>query len=272
MVDEINTKRPRTLVCGDIHGNYLGLKQALERSNFDYENDTLIQLGDIVDGGPDTFECVEELLKIKKLISIKGNHDEWFREWLISGIHPDGWRQGGHKTARSYLKQIGKENLIQVKSSGSYLVALNPYDVPVLHQKLFSSQLLFRIDDENRLFVHGGFQRNDTLKDQARHKPWTLYWDRDLWEQALSYEAMMPANKAFIKFKIKDNFKEVYIGHTCTVFWGQNIPMRAANIWNLDTGGGSRKGKITIMDIDTKEYWQSDLTSELYPYDQGRGF
>ena len=35
---------------GDIHGNYRGLLQCLEKSNFDYDNDKLIQLGDVVDG------------------------------------------------------------------------------------------------------------------------------------------------------------------------------------------------------------------------------
>ena len=31
--------------------------------------------------------------------------------------------------------------------------------------------------------------------------------------------------------------------------------MNAANIWNLDTGGGWY-GFISIMDVDTKEVWQ----------------
>ena len=31
----------RTLCIGDIHGNFKGLKQALERCNFDYNNDFL---------------------------------------------------------------------------------------------------------------------------------------------------------------------------------------------------------------------------------------
>jgi len=56
---------------GDIHGNYKGLLQCLERSNFDYANDKLIQLGDVVDGWSESCECVTELLKIKNLISIK---------------------------------------------------------------------------------------------------------------------------------------------------------------------------------------------------------
>jgi serine/threonine protein phosphatase 1 len=34
-------------------------------------------------------------------------------------------------------------------------------------------------------------------------------------------------------------------------------------VWNIDTGAGW-SGKLTIMNVDTKEYWQSDLISELY--------
>lgn len=67
----------KTFCCGDIHGNYKALKQVLEKSNFDYDNDTLISLGDIVDGWSDTYKCVEELLKIKNRIDIKGNHIIW---------------------------------------------------------------------------------------------------------------------------------------------------------------------------------------------------
>jgi len=37
------------------------LRQCLERSSFDYENDRLIQLGDIVDEYPEVYEFVEEL-------------------------------------------------------------------------------------------------------------------------------------------------------------------------------------------------------------------
>ena len=45
--------------------------------------------------------------------------------------------------------------------------------------------------------------------------------------------------------------------------------MHAANIWNLDTGAGW-DGKLTMMDVNTGEYWQSDRITELYPNEQGR--
>jgi len=71
------------------------------------------------------------------------------------------------------------------------------------------------------------------------------------------------------KFKMIENFKEVFIGHTTTECWKQTVPMHAANIWNLDTGAGMY-GKLTIMDVDTKEFWQSDKGNELYPEYRGR--
>jgi serine/threonine protein phosphatase 1 len=47
------------------------------------------------------------------------------------------------------------------------------------------------------------------------------------------------------------------------------VPVQKANIWNIDTGAAF-KGPLTIMDADTKEYWQSDPVFELYPEENGR--
>ncbi|CEN32952.1 hypothetical protein CCAN12_280002 [Capnocytophaga canimorsus] len=39
--------------------------------------------------------------------------------------------------------------------------------------------------------------------------------------------------------------------------------------WNVDTGCAF-KGKITVMDIQTKQFWQSDPVWQCYPDEQGR--
>ncbi len=33
--------------------------------------------------------------------------------------------------------------------------------------------------------------------------------------------------------------------------------MKAANVYNLDTGAGGT-GRLTIMEVATKQFWQSD--------------
>jgi serine/threonine protein phosphatase 1 len=58
-------------------------------------------------------------------------------------------------------------------------------------------------------------------------------------------------------------FDEIYLGHTPTTNWQTDQPMKAFNIYNLDTGAG-HSGRLTIMDIDSKAYWQSDPMAELY--------
>ena len=59
----------KKFVIGDIHGAYGALVQVLQRSKFDYKKDLLITLGDIVDGGKDSYKCVEELLKIENQLN-----------------------------------------------------------------------------------------------------------------------------------------------------------------------------------------------------------
>ena len=88
----------RTFVIGDIHGAFKALRQCLERSQFDYRKDKLIVLGDVVDRHDEVNECVEELLKIRNLIALRGNHDDWFDEFCQTGRHPEDWMYGGLAT------------------------------------------------------------------------------------------------------------------------------------------------------------------------------
>lgn len=62
----------KIFVPEDIHGALRALEQCFERCGFALANDTLIQLGDIADGYPDVAECVELLLKVQNLVSIRG--------------------------------------------------------------------------------------------------------------------------------------------------------------------------------------------------------
>ena len=66
-----------------------------------------------------------------------------------------------------------------------------------------------------------------------------------------------------------EHYSEIYIGHTPTTNYNQTFPMKAYKLWNIDTGAGF-KGKLTIMDVDTKEFWQSDVLPSLYPTEKGR--
>ena len=106
----------KTFVLGDVHGCYKALLQVFERSKFDYNDDRLVCLGDVVDGWPEVYECVEELLKVKNLVYILGNHDVWSLDWALRGAKPEVWTtQGGDSTLESYRKHGGQMPASHVK-------------------------------------------------------------------------------------------------------------------------------------------------------------
>ena len=245
----------RTICVGDQHNSHRALVQCLERSNFDKKEDTLISLGDILDSSwPDAYECVEELISIPKLIAITGNHDVFFTEWLTHGLNPDRWLQGGYTTLASYCKHLDKQ--YWGKYSG-YITSMIPEDIPQSHRDFFlKTQKLYHIDHKNRFFVHGGFDRTQFVDYLAITNPSDFYWNRGLWNQARSCTGTQ-------KLKTANEFSEIYIGHT-TVESFSNVPVTIGGVTNMDTGAGFG-GCLSFQDVETKEIWQSDLCTDLYP-------
>jgi serine/threonine protein phosphatase 1 len=225
----------RTMVLGDVHGNVKALKQCFERSGFNKTTETIIVLGDVVDGYPDVKECVEEILTCKNLIYVLGNHCKWFYDWAREPREFMWTTQGGENTFHSY--------------------------VPKSHINLFRDAYAAYTDDKNRCFVHGGFDIKEPNFDKQKID--TLIWDRHLLEVAYMNRKQHPD----IKY---GGFEEVFVGHTATsIICGDDKPHKWCNVWALDTGAGFR-GKLTLMDVDTHEYFQSDSAKELYPNDHGR--
>ncbi|WP_315814509.1 hypothetical protein [Paraflavitalea speifideaquila] len=137
---------------------------------------------------------------------------------------------------------------------------MQPADIPAAHRDFFNRQRLFYVDDNKNCFVHAGFDRQYPFGEQMPH---LYYWDRQLWLEALSWEATSRDKKRPGRFKMATRFEEVFIGHTRTIMWGTDQPMKAANINNIDTGGGGG-GRLTIMNVQSKQYWQSDPVNSLY--------
>lgn len=235
----------RTLVIGDIHGGYLALEQCLKRSKFNYDNDRLIVLGDVTDGWPDTPECIEELMKMKDLIYVLGNHDRWLSDWFEWGRAPIIWtEQGGYATIEAYVKRR-PELLADQK-----------------HKDFFRNSLLYFLDEKNRLFVHGGFDLSIPIRDQSERY---LTWDREMFAEARwNPEGFMRSLHEGPNYRIK----EIFIGHTTTSYFSKK-PVHRGNLWNLDQGAGW-EGRLSIMDVDTYDFWQSDKVTLLYPWVRGR--
>lgn len=239
----------RTLVIGDIHGGLKALQQVMQRAAVTAD-DKLIFLGDYVDGWSEsaqTIAFVMQLATSNPCVFIKGNHDEWCEEWLRTGKGDSKWLfHGGQSTVESYaaFSEEEKQN----------------------HLNFFEQMKMFDIDDTNRLFIHAGFT---SMHGPAQEFYSSNYsWDRTLWEVALTMDKRIKKDSLLYPKRLK-LFDEIFIGHTPTLYYNQTIPMQGCNVWNVDTGAAFT-GPLTILDADTKQYWQSDPVQTLYPGEKGR--
>lgn len=240
----------------DPHGNYKALKQVLEKSKFDYKKDMLIVLGDVCDGYKDTYKVVEELLKIKNLVFICGNHDEFLKkfidgEWSEPCLEREWWlQQGGYNTLRSYGAKVIKEGkgfFLGENNIGE--IDMSKFNIPEAHSRFFDSGVYY-YELDNMIFVHGGFSYPEHPRNDTKEK---LTWDRELIERCKN------------GLRIKE-WDKVFVGHTTTENQGaQPIIYQQEGFGKfvqLDCGAGW-KGRLCIYNIDTEEYFLSDYAMEL---------
>jgi serine/threonine protein phosphatase 1 len=228
----------RRFVIGDIHGAHKALCECFEKASFNPDSDLLISLGDICDGWPEVNKVFDELLSVKNLVYILGNHDKWALDWFLYHDAPEIWTmQGGDVTISCY-----------------------PYGVPHSHIRLLAEALLF-YTLENKLFLHGGFDPDISIEKQDFN---ILLWDRKLVHNALNMNALNKNHHI-------TGYDEVYVGHTPTINYGKRQPIFACEVIMMDTGAGWPGGVLTMMDIDSKHYVCSTPVNELYKGFRGRG-
>lgn len=219
---------------GDIHGQSKALRKLLYNIGFDNNKDQLVCLGDIFDYNDGVCDVIEQLLQIKNLTPILGNHDAVFKIWLNSGKHLYNWSNGGRETLASYSKFLGcgfnfTDNMI------------DPQNIPKHHREFINRMVDYHITDDDILFCHAGFDTNFKFDEQYADE---FYNNRSMFKQA---------RKGELDLSQHSNFKRIFIGHSIT---GDGKPFISDRLINLDTGAKKQGNNLTIMDIDTLEYWQ----------------
>ncbi|UGU17797.1 metallophosphoesterase [Sinomicrobium kalidii] len=239
----------KTFVIGDIHGALKALKQVLDRAEIRKE-DTLVFLGDYVDGwsqSPQVLDFLMQFSEDRPCVFIQGNHDDFCYKWLKKGELNKQWLyHGGQATIDAY-NGIGP-------------------DTRKRHMKFLENLHNYYLDEGNRLFLHAGFTNLRGVEHE--YFPEMFYWDRTLWETALSLDTSLSEEEYRYPSRFR-HYREIFIGHTPVTRIGKMAPVNAANVWNVDTGAAF-KGPLTVMDVATKAFWQSDPVWRLYPDENGR--
>ena len=140
----------RHIAIGDIHGNLKALIQVLDRCNFDPASDTIIGLGDYVDGHSQSAEVVELILTFPNFIGIKGNHDCLDEETQV--FTDRGWL---------YYTEISDEDLV---------LGINPSSGAAEWQQI--SEIIVKESDHINYWANGRCNFAMTDNHRILHKNW----------------------------------------------------------------------------------------------------
>lgn len=72
----------------DIHGYLDEFRDALNKVNLNDKDNRLFLLGDYLDNGLQSFQVISKIIELEEvypnqIITLLGNHEEWFYDWLI---------------------------------------------------------------------------------------------------------------------------------------------------------------------------------------------
>lgn len=139
----------RIFAIGDVHGCHVALTTMLRLVQPTAE-DTVVFLGDVVDRGPATKECIDEILLLQErcfVISIMGNHEEMMQGAIRKSVGWQFWHEvGGAEALASYGGSLD--------------------NIPESHLHWLSSLRPF-YETATEIFVHANLEPRVTLANQT---------------------------------------------------------------------------------------------------------
>jgi len=206
----------RLIAIGDIHGKLSKLQGLIEKIE-PAADDRLVFLGDYIDRGPDSFETIEYIIRLKtnlpNVVTLRGNHEDFVIS-LFMGNHSRRDREiwltinGGDQTMASYRRH------------GVYLKE---------HQEFYMNLPLF-YEIEEYFFCHAGVRSGIPLDKQKASD-------------------LLEIREPFLSSKEKFG-KIIVHGHDMV-----ESPTVLPNRINIDTGAG-RYGPLTAIDLPSLNIWQ----------------
>jgi serine/threonine protein phosphatase 1 len=154
-----NVASGRLIAIGDIHGCAAALKTLIEAIDPQPE-DTIVVLGDVVDWGPDSKSCIQQLINLStrcNFVLIRGNHEEMLFAALESRSELRYWLNfGGEETLRSYPYR-GEDDFIDPA-----------------HVRFLKANCRDYYETDDFIFVHASYDPNKPMVEQSNT---TLQWE-----------------------------------------------------------------------------------------------
>lgn len=210
LIEQLNASHiQRLFVVGDLHGCYDELMHELKRVNFNFTDNLLISVGDLIDRGKDSLKCLE-LVKQPWFKAIRGNHEQMCLEAKLApemiNFH---CKHGGE-----WLYKISSE-----KQQECLNLCLN---LPIILEVNFKGKKYGFVHADIHLNDWQEFkksiQRNDYFTNQNTSTIQSALWGKCRISHDKKYQAVVGVD-------------EIYLGHTVVP-----RPTQIQNCFYIDTG------------------------------------
>jgi len=165
---------------GDVHGEAEALREMLGLLPVE-PSDLLVLLGDIINRGPASFDCVEQVLGFDRCrkVFVQGNHEEAMLAYLEMGDASTLMSMGGQATLDSYAR------------AGYAAQPGVPDTIPPAHAQLYAQALGWTLPfyiTPDYIFTHAGWNISLPLERQS---PDAMRWgglkgqEASVWAQTI---------------------------------------------------------------------------------------
>jgi len=231
--------RSRVLAVGDVHGMYEKLIKLMDKIHFLPEEDLLVFLGDYVDRGPDSVQCLEYVFTLQhscpdSVICLMGNHEVMMSSFFL--------KKRGHfhnlvrDFAETWLDNGGFETLQQ----------LNELEDKKREELIhWATDLPVKFRYQDFFFCHAGVQQGIPLAEQTEVD---LLWKRQSWwEEYRGEETIVAGHTPVQMLKERTNQGKRL---TRPQFLENHVIL-------CDTGAFMKGGKLSCVDVLSGKVWQA---------------
>ncbi|PLV78375.1 serine/threonine protein phosphatase, partial [Streptococcus pneumoniae] len=156
----------------DIHGYLDEFRDALNKVNLNDKDNRLFLLGDYLDNGLQSFQVISKIIELEEvypnqIITLLGNHEEWFYDWLIldkptASAFPETIKSFFSPEKLNYIFKSNANNFeTDVRNEIKNNIKFNPFIN--WFKKLYRDERYY--ETETQIFVHAGI-------DEEAEKLW----------------------------------------------------------------------------------------------------
>ena len=156
----------------DIHGYLDEFRDALNKVNLNDKDNRLFLLGDYLDNGLQSFQVISKIIELEEvypnqIITLLGNHEEWFYDWLIldkptASAFPETIKSFFSPEELNYIFKSNANNFeTGVRNEIKNNIKFNPFIN--WFKKRYRDERYY--ETETQIFVHAGIDEEERGKN-----------------------------------------------------------------------------------------------------------